>query len=75
LRVHGAFKGSWLALRRLLRCHPWGKFGPDPVPKLKQVSGVKCQGADCGGADVTRNTQYERTLTHHVSRIRYHASP
>jgi putative membrane protein insertion efficiency factor len=32
LQVHGAMKGSWLALRRLCRCHPWGDFGPDPVP-------------------------------------------
>ena len=29
---HGAVKGSWLALRRLGRCHPWGGFGFDPVP-------------------------------------------
>lgn len=32
LRKYGAFKGSWLAARRLLRCHPWGGFGEDPVP-------------------------------------------
>jgi uncharacterized protein len=32
LRKHGAFKGSWLAARRILRCHPWGGFGEDPVP-------------------------------------------
>jgi putative membrane protein insertion efficiency factor len=32
LRRHGAMRGSWLTLRRLLRCHPFGPCGPDPVP-------------------------------------------
>lgn len=32
IRRHGPFKGSWLALRRILRCHPWGGSGYDPVP-------------------------------------------
>lgn len=29
---YGAIKGGWLALKRLLRCHPWGGCGHDPVP-------------------------------------------
>ena len=29
---HGPFKGLWLALKRLSRCHPWGGSGYDPVP-------------------------------------------
>lgn len=32
LRKHGPLKGSWLTLKRLLRCHPWGGSGYDPVP-------------------------------------------
>jgi putative membrane protein insertion efficiency factor len=32
LRRYGAVKGSWLATRRLFRCHPWGGSGHDPVP-------------------------------------------
>ncbi len=29
---HGTVKGGWLALRRLVRCRPWGGWGYDPVP-------------------------------------------
>ncbi|HEX9447020.1 MAG TPA: membrane protein insertion efficiency factor YidD [Dongiaceae bacterium] len=31
---HGILNGSWLILRRLLRCHPWGGSGYDPVPDI-----------------------------------------
>ncbi|CAM3890089.1 membrane protein insertion efficiency factor YidD [Mucilaginibacter galii] len=32
IRKHGPFKGGWLTLKRIGRCHPWGGHGPDPVP-------------------------------------------
>ena len=29
---HGPFKGFWLAIKRISKCHPWGDSGHDPVP-------------------------------------------
>jgi putative membrane protein insertion efficiency factor len=35
VRTHGALTGSWLALKRIGRCQPWGSCGHDPVPPRK----------------------------------------
>lgn len=37
VKMHGAIRGSWLAVRRVCRCHPWGGCGHDPVPPQKST--------------------------------------
>ena len=32
IQKHGIFKGIWLSIKRISKCHPWGKSGFDPVP-------------------------------------------
>jgi uncharacterized protein len=33
IREWGIFKGTWMGIKRISRCHPWGGWGYDPVPK------------------------------------------
>ncbi|MDH3737545.1 MAG: membrane protein insertion efficiency factor YidD [Alphaproteobacteria bacterium] len=36
--VHGPWTGSWLAVKRVSRCHPWGGAGYDPVPVVRSCN-------------------------------------
>ena len=47
LEEHGALKGSFLAARRLCKCHPWHAGGLDPVPK-KSSSKTATTACGCG---------------------------
>jgi len=38
---HGALRGSWLALGRVCRCHPWGGHGYDPVPDIERARAAR----------------------------------
>jgi len=35
VRIWGPFKGTYLGVKRILSCHPWGRHGHDPVPQKK----------------------------------------
>ncbi|MGE0020158.1 MAG: membrane protein insertion efficiency factor YidD [Draconibacterium sp.] len=38
VKIHGPFKGFWLATKRISRCHPWGTSGYDPVPPKEDAN-------------------------------------
>ena len=38
IQRHGSARGSWLAVKRLCRCHPWHPGGVDPVPNTNNTN-------------------------------------
>jgi putative membrane protein insertion efficiency factor len=43
VETHGIVRGSWLGVKRLARCQPWGVAGHDPVPKAKRNREFVCE--------------------------------
>ncbi|MFN2430597.1 MAG: membrane protein insertion efficiency factor YidD [Cryomorphaceae bacterium] len=37
IKIWGPFKGLWLGVKRISKCHPWGSHGVDPVPKKRKT--------------------------------------
>lgn len=44
IETHGSFRGTWLALRRILKCHPWHPGGVDPMPAAAHAAGEERDG-------------------------------
>jgi hypothetical protein len=56
IEKHGGARGSWLAARRIGRCHPWGGHGYDPVPPTSDAdsTGAIASGAMSDGDGLER---------------------
>lgn len=46
IEIHGAIKGFYLGVKRILRCHPWGDSGYDPVPPKMDQGNCNCNADD-----------------------------
>ena len=69
VRRHGALRGSWLALRRLVRCHPWAAGGVDDVPEVRPKR-TACSLESTEGVEHTDHTFLSRANPSTSSQIR-----
>ena len=49
VQTHGSLRGSWMGLRRICRCHPWGGQGYDPVPGCERPEDAAACGLESDG--------------------------
>jgi hypothetical protein len=54
IRRFGPLRGTWLALKRLVRCHPWGTAGYDPVPAAPSWSAAPRERTALAGKETLR---------------------
>ena len=64
IETNGSWKGFWLMVSRLLRCHPWGTHGLDPVPDLAHEHYPVWQAWKYGR---WTQVQVDESRTHHLN--------
>lgn len=69
VRTHGAVRGVWLGLRRIVRCHPWGGCGHDPVPPPRTLSVQKSASCPRGDPPPRNTRSLAPSLTGHRPRL------
>lgn len=72
LERHGALRGTWLAVRRLARCHPWTAGGVDDVPPARDAAVPQARGASpAPGATILKTAPGGPVVCHeHAERAR-----